>query len=142
MSNEKLSRYFKETKPDPKKEKIPSKEEWLQIVHGFMEINPQMEPNEVVSRTKQIMEGLNPNKTKEEQQKEAMAGLLRKERLKRLGYDPKDWTYYGITLQPQKGWDTGFTEEDMKRAHFNLPEGIELLITQGSIQPASEKNES
>lgn len=121
-----------------KKEKIPSKKSFMQFAREFMEINPQMSPEEVIKRTKQYMEGLNPFKTEDERKREAMASQLRKERLRRLGYNPPEWTYYGTALQPEAGWNTEFTDKDMERAHRRLPEDIELLISQGHIAPSSE----
>lgn len=125
-------------KTKEKKRKIPSKKKWLEMVGEFIEINPQMPPGEVIRRTKLVTEGQNPNKSEEERQREDVANALRKERLRREGYDPSEWTYSGTAMQPKAGWNTPFTEEDMRIAHARFPDEIELVVSQGHIAPASE----
>lgn len=121
-----------------KKERIPSKKRFKQFAEEFKEIDPQMDPEEVIRRTKQYIEGPNPNKSEDERKKEELASALRKERLQSDGLNPTEWTYYGIGNQPKAGWDTPFTEDDKKIARLRLPDGIDLLVSRGHIIPASE----
>lgn len=138
MTEENLPITHIEKKLSERKGKIPSKKEFMQRARDFIEINPEMDPQEVIRRTQRYQEDPNPNKSEFEREREAMALKFKKERLRRDGQNPSEWTYYGVGPQPEKGWNTEFTEEDMMRAHSRLPDNIELMVIQGHIAPASE----
>lgn len=110
------------------------------MVKEYLEINPEMDAGEVLRRTQQISAEQNPYRSEKEREREETVNALRDERLRRQGQNPTEWTYYGVAKQPNAGWNTPFTEEDMEitRAHF--PQGIELLVSQGHIAPASEQD--
>ncbi len=138
MLKENSPEKYRPEAPERKKGKIPSKKQWMEIVRAMLEINPDMDPQEVIERIKAADQRKNPNTNPQQRNEAGIIHQLREEKLIRQGFNPEKWTFYTTGLQPEAGWDTEFTDQDMKKAAKNLPVEIELLVSQGRISSTSD----
>lgn len=128
-----------ELRPPRKRERRkPSKEEVISLAKAFMEINPLMDPQEVIRRTREYHQAAIKSLPDAESRKKMIEQALREEKLRLAGLKPEEWTFYGVASDPKTGADTKFAREDMEEAAKKFPTGIELFITQGRISATSD----
>lgn len=126
------------TPPRKRERRKPSKEEVVSLAKAFKEINPFMDPPEVIRRTREYHQAAAKSLPDAESRKKLIEQALRDEKLRLSGLKPEEWTFYGVSSQPKAGVDTEFTREDMAEAAKKFPTGIELYVTQGRISATSD----
>lgn len=122
-----------------KKERLVTKKRWDKMTAEYMELlknGSEMNPKEAFRIIKQMDMAVNPYISEERRNRARVVRTLEKEILRREGLNPEEWIYF-TSVQPQAGWDTPFTDEDMKRIAKQLPSGLELFVIPGQVSPGS-----
>lgn len=127
-----------------KKRKLRTRKAWMENAEKLKDLT-KLSPQEVIGVLKFLDGRANPFISEERRINEDITHALRDEKLRRMGLNPEDWTYF-TSSQPTElkagSIDVPFTEEDMARWNQRLPEGMELFVMQGEISPTSDIDRS
>lgn len=131
----------KPERKEPKKRPLRTKKGWLEMGKRIMKGLANLTPEEALETMQYLDQRFNPNITEEERMNASTVFALRAERLRRMGINPEEWTYF-TSSQPEKfragHTDEPFAETDMAHWNQQLPEGMELFVVQGEISSTSE----